>query len=138
MRRETGDAAYLWDMHDACVLVIGFCEGMTLDLYRANVLVRSAVERQIEIVGEAARGVSREFKTAHPEIAWRAIVAQRHVLAHEYGEVEDELIWRVASVRVPELLDILLPLLPARPDSGRDTSIHTPEPTPPPVSDEVD
>lgn len=98
MRREKGDAAFLWDMHDACCLVMQFCEGMTLDGYRQNVLVRSAVERQIEIVGEAARGVSKEFKAAHPEIAWRAIIAQRHVLAHEYGEVEEELVWRVATL----------------------------------------
>lgn len=138
MRRETGDAAFLWDMHDACVLVIGFCEGMTLEAYRANVLVRSAVERQIEIVGEAARGVSKEFKAAHPEIAWRAIVAQRHVLAHEYGEVEDELIWRVASVRVPELLGLLLPLLPARPDADHGGIADGTEPDSPPMPRRVD
>lgn len=66
-------------------------------------MLRSAVERQIEIIGEAARRVSDDFRVAHPEIAWRPIIAQRHILAHEYGEIEDDLIWRVATIHVPEL-----------------------------------
>lgn len=53
--------------------------------------------------GEAARHVSDEGKAALPQIAWRPIIAQRHILAHKYGDVEDELVWRVATVHVPVL-----------------------------------
>jgi uncharacterized protein with HEPN domain len=71
---------------------------------------RSAVERQIEIIGEAARGISDTFKAAPPQIPWRPIMAQRHRLAHEYGEIDDSLIWKVATVHVPALIPQIEPL----------------------------
>ncbi len=102
-RRHHRDGAHLRDMLDACGRIARFVRGKTLDEYRRDDLLRSAVERQIEIIGEAARRVSDDFRGAHPEIAWRPIIAQRHILAHEYGEIEDDLIWRVATIHVPAL-----------------------------------
>lgn len=103
MRPDEGDAAYLHDMLDACGRVERFVAGKELDDYRGDDMLRSAVERQIEIIGEAARRVSEACRNRHPDVAWRAIVAQRNILAHEYGEVEDDLVWRVATVHVPVL-----------------------------------
>jgi len=83
--------------------------------------VSGAVERHLEIIGEAANRVSRSFREAHPEIPWQRIVAQRNVLAHEYGEIENTLVWRVATIRIPELiqqLQRLLPPLPPQPNGG--------------------
>ena len=81
-------------------------------------MLRSAVERQIEIIGEAARRVSAAFQAAHTDIPWRPIQAQRHVLAHDYGEIRQERIWRVATMNIPELIQRLAPLLPSAPDEG--------------------
>jgi hypothetical protein len=53
------------------------------------------------IIGEAARKVSMAFQEEHPEIPWRPIMEQRHVLAHEYGEIQQDRVWRVAATRVP-------------------------------------
>jgi uncharacterized protein with HEPN domain len=74
-----------------------------------------------EVIGEAANRVSPSFRASHPEIPWQRIVAQRNVLAHEYGEIEPALVWRVATLRIPELiqhLQSLLPLLPPQPNGG--------------------
>ncbi len=49
------------------------------------------MERSVEIIGEAARRVSETFKKVHPEIPWRSIIAQRSVLTHKYGEIDQEL-----------------------------------------------
>lgn len=81
--------------------------------YEADLLLRSAVERQIEIIGEAARRISKEFQETHSEISWRPIQAQRHVLAHDYGEIKHDRIWRVAETHVPELIVLLEPLVPS-------------------------
>jgi uncharacterized protein with HEPN domain len=116
MPPEDRDPALLWDMLEAALQIREFVSGVTLDQYRSQIILRRAVERSIEIIGEAARGVSDSFKAAHPEISWRAIVAQRHVLAHEYGEIDDERIWRVAVTHVPELIRLLEPLIPQSPD----------------------
>ena len=74
-----------------------------------------AVERHVEIIGEAAGKVSKPFQNAHPEIPWRRIIAQSHVLAHEYGEVKHELMWKVVAVHVPRLINALEPLVPSPP-----------------------
>lgn len=112
------DPALLLDMHTAACAIVSFVSGKSFDDYESDLMLRSAVERQIEIVGEAARGVSAAFQAAHPAIPWRPIMAQRHRLAHEYGVIDDRLIWTVATVHVPALILLLEPLLPPTiPDS---------------------
>jgi uncharacterized protein with HEPN domain len=106
------DAAWLLDMLAAARAVQSFVAGKTSQDYEADLLLRSAVERQVEIIGEAARGLSDSFKQAHPEIPWRPIMAQRHRLAHEYGEIDDALIWSVATVHIPRLIVQIEPLAP--------------------------
>lgn len=109
------DAAWLLDMLLAAKAVQLFVAGKTLADYVDDLLLRSAVERQIEIIGEAVRGLSESFKGAHPEIPWRAIMAQRHRLAHEYGEIDNALIWKVATVHVIALIEQIEPLVPPSP-----------------------
>ena len=109
------DAAWLLDMLTAARAVQSFVAGRTFEQYQSDLLLRSAVERQVEIIGEAARGLSGTFKTAHPEIPWRPIMAQRHRLAHDYGEINNALIWTVATVHVPKLIVQIHPLVPAPP-----------------------
>lgn len=69
-------------------------------------------ERWIEIIGEAARNVSEEFKAGHTHIPWRRIIATRHIIAHEYGRVNYDTIWRIVTVYLPELVQQLEPLVP--------------------------
>jgi uncharacterized protein with HEPN domain len=78
-----------------------------------------AVERALEIVGEAARRVSEAYRQAHSEVPWQAIIAQRNVLAHEYGEIKQELIWKVVTIRIPELIGLLEKLIPPPPGKER-------------------
>jgi uncharacterized protein with HEPN domain len=64
------DAAWLLDMITAARAVQSFVAGKTFEQYEQDLMLRSAVERQVEIIGEAARGISSTFQTAHPEIPW--------------------------------------------------------------------
>ena len=84
------------------------------DLDRDEIL-RDAIERRLEIIGEAARGVSDSFQNAHPEIAWTKIMATRHILAHDYDAVNYDILWRFITVHVPELVCLLKPLIPPIP-----------------------
>jgi uncharacterized protein with HEPN domain len=83
------DAVYLWDM--------------------------LAIERRIEIIGEAARRISEDFKKGHPEIPWRLIVDQRNVLILAYDEIADERIWKLTVDDIPRFIEQLEGLLPAPP-----------------------
>ena len=107
MRTERSDPAYILDMLQAAKEVSEFLSGVTVGAYLSNKMIRAAVERKIEIIGEAARGVTEAFRNAHPEIPWRAIVAQRNVIAHDYGDIKHEKLWNVASVKIVEVIPML-------------------------------
>jgi uncharacterized protein with HEPN domain len=115
MPPEGADAAYLWDIIDAGQAITAFIAGKTFADYEADRMLRRAVEREVEIIGEAARRLSAVFQDNHPEVPWRRIVAQRHVIAHEYGEIKHEKLWLVATQLVPELVRLLERLLPPTP-----------------------
>lgn len=115
MQPDERDAGYLWDMLEAAKNAREFTSGATYHQYLQDKKMRLAVERAVEIIGEAANKLSQKFRDAHPEIAWRTIINQRHVIVHEYGDLEDELIWKVATVSVPELINKLEKLIPPLP-----------------------
>ena len=92
MQREPSPDSYLWDMLNAAMLVQTFVTGRTFDDYLTDPMLRAAVEREVEIIGEAAGRIPREYRDEHPEIPWTGIIGQRHVLAHGYGEIEQNLL----------------------------------------------
>lgn len=111
MRPERDDLAYLQDMLEAANDAADFVRGRSFEDYLANTMLRAAVERKVEIIGEACRHVSREFKSQHPEIPWKPIETQRHRLIHEYMGIEHRRIWDVATVHVPPLVQRLEAIL---------------------------
>jgi uncharacterized protein with HEPN domain len=115
MRPEERDPGYVWDMLDAARSVREFTTGVTQDEFLGDRKLQLAVERALEIIGEAARLVSPPFKANHAEIPWKEIIGQRNVLAHEYGEISQERIWLVVTSRIPELIELLEVLLPPPP-----------------------
>ena len=116
MQPEEKDAALLWDMLQAATEIVQFVEGVSYAEFQSNKMLRYAVERQVLVTGEAAKKVSEVFKNSCPQIPWSAIVGQRNILTHEYGEVLIERIWGVATVFVPELITSLKPLIPKPPE----------------------
>ena len=119
MPDERLDVSYLWDMLEAAKTIVRFTQGVALEGYRADLMLRLAVEREIEIIGEAARRVSDSFRTAHPDIPWQRIIAQRNVLIHEYGEVDHERLWRLVVEHIPRLVEQLTPLIPPPPEDTK-------------------
>ena len=116
MRPDERDSAHLWDMLDAAKTARELTAGYSAERYMGDRKAQLAVERLVEIIGEAARRVSDACRQAHPEIPWRGIIAQRHVLAHEYGEIQHERIWALVTKHLPELIGLLEPLVPPPPD----------------------
>jgi len=116
MRPDERDAAYIWDMLDSARTLHSFVADASFYNYTQDKKLQLAIERGLEIIGEAARRVSETYRQAHPEIHWQSIIAQRNVLAHEYGEIKQELIWKVATVRIPELIALLERLIPVPPE----------------------
>ena len=68
--------------------------------------------RRIQIIGEAARKVSPEFKEDHPEFPWSMIIGMRNRLIHEYFRIIPEKVWEVVEQDIPVLIALLEPLVP--------------------------
>jgi uncharacterized protein with HEPN domain len=107
MQPEERDAAYLWDMLQASRDILEFTRGASEGEYGSNKMLRMAVERGFQILGEAARRVSESFRAAHPEIPWSLIVGHRNVIVHDYADLSSKRIWEVVAEDLPRLVQDL-------------------------------
>ena len=104
--------AWLLDILAACDLLEDFTQGKTFDDYAADPLLRSGVERQLEIIGEALRVAVQH----RPDLATKitdvsAIIAFRNQLTHAYSAIDHRTVWGVLERRVPQLRSEVEPLL---------------------------
>jgi uncharacterized protein with HEPN domain len=112
MQPEDRDIAFLWDIFEAAKDIHDFVRGTTFKKFSLDKKTRYAVERQLLVIGEAAKKVSENYKQKHDKIPWKKMVGLRNILAHEYGEVLVERIWLIANENIPSLIDILGRLIP--------------------------
>lgn len=122
MPRNIKDIARLWDMLDAARTVVEFTAGLDFEHYAADRKTRNAVERNLEIIGEAARHVSEETRSRYPEIPWTSIDGLRNIIAHEYGEILHQKVWGICRDRLPGIIEQLGQSGIENPPSDRDDS----------------
>ena len=109
--------AFLWDIQHAAGLIGGFVERKTLQDYLTDELLRSGVERQLGIIGEAANQALRHFPEIEEKISdLPKIIAFRNRLIHGYAEISDEVVWAIATDDVPKLLGEVKATLPDLPE----------------------
>ncbi|MEW6200466.1 MAG: DUF86 domain-containing protein [bacterium] len=82
------------------------------ETFFSDPMMQDAVIRNLEIIGEAARRISREYQEKHPEIPWRGMKALRNVLIHEYEGVDMDQVWEVIEGELPPLKASLEKFLP--------------------------
>ena len=69
--------------------------------------LKPAMERLLEIIGEAAGSLSEDFRARHAAVAWTDIRRLRIVLAHHYHRVDPEQVWTIATVDIPRMVAYL-------------------------------
>ncbi|MEW6113358.1 MAG: HepT-like ribonuclease domain-containing protein, partial [Thermodesulfobacteriota bacterium] len=89
-----------------------FIQGLSVNQFQDDARTRLAVERGFEIIGEAARRLSEDFRAEHPEVPWKDIVALRNVISHQYDKVHHETLYLLAVERLPTLVEQLKRLSP--------------------------
>ena len=97
------DPATLKDITRACRDIAEFIRGMDRSEFDADKKTKSAVVRQLEIVGEASKRLSPEFRQTHSDKDWRSIAGMRYRLIHGYDAVDWDLVWFVATTETPQL-----------------------------------
>jgi uncharacterized protein with HEPN domain len=101
---ERDARAFLWDIQQAVIAIQEFTRGMDSTSYADSALVRSAVERQFEIIGEALNRLAKAAPDLAQEIPnLREIVGFRNILIHGYAFVDHGRVWQISVEFVPEL-----------------------------------
>ena len=93
----------LQDILDAIDRISSYVEGMTYEDFLADRKTQDAVTRNVEIIGEAARSLSEQFKQEHSSIPWQDIVGMRNVIVHHYFGVLPDVVWDVIENELPTL-----------------------------------
>ena len=101
------DLTYILDIVEAARLALSYIEGMTHDEYVADIQCQDSVIRRLEIIGEAARRVSVEFRSAHSELPWSEMIGMRNILIHKYDDVDLDTVWRTVVGELPNVLAAL-------------------------------
>ena len=95
---------HLFDLVEACKRIEEFTNSKTLDQYRTDPLLRSAVERQFQIAGEALQKLLKRFPEVANQITdYRSIINFRNILVHGYDHVVDDVVWGVVQSNLPLL-----------------------------------
>ena len=105
---ERDDTVYLGDMLDSITAINEFISGLDYSAFLKDRKTYSATVRELEIIGEASGKLSETFKTLHSEIDWRTIKDFRNVLAHEYFNINSEILWDIIQHKLDPLKQNIL------------------------------
>jgi len=107
MPLNENDLSFLIDIIDCVMDITEFTNGVGFSEFEKDKMRRLAVERQLEIIGQAANKISKETQARLENIPWRNIIGLRNKLAHDYGEILAERIWGISKNSIQKLLDEL-------------------------------
>lgn len=103
MRERIRDLGRLQHMLEHIDRAEQFMQGKSLTDLENDVMLRYAVVKCLEIIGEAAYMLSLEFKEQHAETPWNVIIKMRHVLVHGYFSIQMPIVWDIIQNDFPEL-----------------------------------
>lgn len=111
----------LQDILNAATLIAGYVRDVSKEQFVENIEKKDAIVSRIEIIGEATAHLTDETRDAIPELPFRKIRGMRNIVAHDYANVNTDVVWDVATIHVPQMIAVLEPLLAkqiAVPDSS--------------------
>jgi uncharacterized protein with HEPN domain len=109
------DLVYVGHMLDMARKAVAKVRDLPRETYDADENLRLALIHLIQVIGEAARQVSRDFTVSHPEVPWENIIWMRHTVVHDYLGVDEDIVWQVVTGDLPKLVESLEPLVPPTP-----------------------
>ncbi len=104
---KANDQIYSKHILKAIEGIEAFVLAMNFDHFKADIKTQMAVTRELEIIGEAAKRLSEEFKTNHESIPWRRIAGMRDFLIHDYMDVDIKEVWKAATEDIQELKKVI-------------------------------
>jgi len=100
---KRGDFELICDIKEAIKRVEEYTAPLTFEKFLHDVKTQDAVVRNLEVIGEAAKGLSDEPKKKYCEIPWKKLAGMRDRLIHHYFGVNFDIVWSIAKEDLPDL-----------------------------------
>lgn len=102
---------YIEDIVKSCEKILEYTANITHKEFLNNELLKDAIVRNIEIIGEAANRLDRDFVYSHQEFPTRDTITMRNKLIHDYDFVDFDIVWETVINDIPRLLNICTQIL---------------------------
>jgi uncharacterized protein with HEPN domain len=101
------NAVYLNHIKESINKILLYTKNFDEDAFNDNQIVQDAVIRQFEIIGEAAKRITKDYRDNHPKIPWQDMIGMRDILIHDYLNVDLGIVWKTIKVDVPKLKKLI-------------------------------
>lgn len=109
------DKTRLLHILEAITEIQSYLNNLERNTFLDNSLVRNATLMQIQIIGEATANISDSLKAEYPDIEWKQIKSTRNIIAHEYFGIDFDIVWDIATHKLPSLKEEVEQILAALP-----------------------
>lgn len=92
---------FLRDIENSLIKILKYTTGITYQEFISNDMVKDAVERNFEIIGEAVKNLPEHYKNTYPHIPFKQIAGMRDKLIHDYFGVDYDIIWKTINDKLP-------------------------------------
>jgi len=103
MKAKRDDRIYLQHISDAIVKIEQYIQGIDEEMFSQQSLIQDGVIRQLEVIGEAIKNLTSEFRDIHPNVLWRDFAGMRDKLIHHYFGVDLQVVWTTATEDIPKI-----------------------------------
>ena len=104
------DSIYIDHILNSINRILDYISGKDQEAFEADLVTQDAVVRQLEVIGEATKRVSKGLRSKNPDIPWSDMAGMRDVLIHDYIDVDLGVVWKTASEDIPDLKALIIKL----------------------------
>ena len=104
---EWADRDFVSDIQEAIRRIATYAAGMTEEAFMADVKTQDAVIRNLEILGEATKNLSEEFRARYSHIPWKNMAGVRDRLIHHYFGINLDIVWQIVVAELPDVITAL-------------------------------
>jgi uncharacterized protein with HEPN domain len=96
---------YLQDMQEAMERILDYTNNISFDEFVTNTMLRDAVIRNFEVLGESVKHVPFKFQKKHKALPWQNMFALRNFIVHEYFDIDDDILWHIIKFDLAQNLN---------------------------------
>ncbi|MBV9241582.1 MAG: DUF86 domain-containing protein [Acidobacteria bacterium] len=111
------DNILLFDILECCERIESYVQGVSRADLEQNFQLQDALIRKLEVIGEAAKGISGEIRGDHPEVPWSDMARMRDRMVHQYFRVDLDVVWETIQTDIPLLRSQVQPIYGSLPKS---------------------